>query len=329
MAPEGFAWTGARLTLPEASPAWRLRAPLPDPRGGRVRCVVVGESVLAFRDGTREVLRYAPDDDTWWMETRLPETWTAFAVGVLNGRVHLVGGRDSRGRMVNWHRAWDPETGHWQGRAPLGSARCEMGAASLGGVLYVAGGVRELLSLTTSAVDAYDPVTDTWDGRRRMRHARANPGLVAAAGRLYAVGGRQPGFGEGSPSDKTESYDPAGDRWKELDDVPTPRLDAALAEMDGVLYLVGGDAGAGATGLTQAYTLRGGGWMPGPEMEMPRSGLGVAALSGRLFAAGGSNDGVPTGTMEECRLFFDLHGYRRQAHAVDRSPAELRAGTTG
>ncbi|HYW05517.1 MAG TPA: hypothetical protein VE913_01100, partial [Longimicrobium sp.] len=97
----------------------------------------------------------------------------------------------------------------------------------------------------------------------------------------------------------------------ELDPVPTPRLDAALAELDGTLYLVGGDAGAGPTGLTQVY-VPGGEWSGGPEMEIARSGLGLAAFSGRLFAAGGSTGALATGSVEECRLFFDLRGFRKE-----------------
>ena len=309
--PEGFAWTGARLTLPQDDPAWRPRASLPGPRPGRVRCVAVGGAVYAFADGTREVLRYDVLADEWWPETSLPESWRSFAVAELNGRIHLVGGLDSRDRAVDWHRAYHPATGRWETRAKLGSARFDMGAAAMGGLLYVAGGLRAWLSLTSAAVEAYDPVADTWTGRRSMRHGRANAGVAAAAGRLFVVGGRRPGIGEGRPSDKVEAYDPGTGKWKDLDDVPTPRLDAALAELDGTLYLVGGDAGDGATGLTQAY-VPGDGWVGGAELETARTKLGLASFSGRLLAVGGTDDDVSLASVEECRLFFDLHGFRKE-----------------
>jgi hypothetical protein len=310
-APDGFAHTGARLTLPRDEPRWSPRASMPGPRPGRVRCVEVGGAVYAFGDGTREVLRYDPAADTWWGETGLPESWRAYAVAALNGRIHLVGGLDARDRVVDWHRSYDPATGRWEKHARLGSARYDLGAASMGGLLYVVGGLRALLSLTSAAVEAYDPVPDTWTGRRSLHHGRANPGVAAAAGRLFAIGGRRPGIGDGRPSDKAESYDPATGRWKELDDVPTPRLDAALAELDGTLYLVGGDAGAGPTGLTQAY-VPGDGWVGGAELEVPRSKLGVAGFFGRLLAVGGTTPAGPTASVEECRMYFDLHGFRRE-----------------
>ena len=310
-APEGWAATGARLTLPQAAPAWQPAAPLPDAGPGQVRCVVVNEAVFAFRDGTRDVLRYDPLAGHWRVEAHLPEAWTAFAAAALDGRIHLVGGRDGRGRMVRWHRAWDPATGRWETCAPLDSGRCEMGAASLHGVLYVTGGVRALLSRTTDAVDAYDPRANAWTGCRRMGHARARPAVAASAGRLFVVGGRQPGLGAGRASPAAESYDPARGQWKELDDVPTPRRDAALAELDGTLYLVGGDVGTGATGLTHAWVPREG-WTKGPELREPRSRLGLAAVSGRLLAVGGATGDGAAGTVEECRLFFDLHGFRKE-----------------
>jgi hypothetical protein len=274
--------------------------------------VAAGGSVYAFSDGTREVLRYDVAADGWRPETSLPESWRAFAVAELNGRIHLVGGLDSRDRAVDWHRAYHPASGRWETRARLGSARYDMGAASLGGLLYVAGGLRALLSLTSAAVEAYDPVADAWTGRRSLRHGRANAGVAAAAGRLFVIGGRRPGIGEGRPSDKVEAYDPGTGKWKELDDVPTPRLDAALAELDGTLYLVGGDAGDGATGLTEAY-VPGDGWVGGAELEAARTRLGLASFSGRLLAVGGTDDDdVALASAEECRLFFDLHGFRKE-----------------
>jgi kelch-like protein 19 len=118
-------------------------------------------------------------------------------------------------------------------------------------------------------------------------------------------------MGEGHPSDKAESYDPDTGRWKELDDVPTPRLDAALAELDGTLYLVGGEAGGRASRLTQAY-VPGDGWTGAAELETARTGLGLAALPGRLLAVGGSNQGGATASVEACRLFYDLYGYRKE-----------------
>lgn len=310
LAPEGYAGTGARMTIPEAAPAWHPRAPLPAARA-RVRCVSLDGILYAFAEGTRDVLRYEPDADVWHQETLLPESWRAYALAELDGRIHLVGGLDGRSRAVDWHRTYEPRTGRWGTRAVLGERRHDMGAASTGGLLYVAGGQRPLLSMTTAAVDAYDPVADEWTRCRRMHHARANPGVAAVRGRIYAVGGRLPGLGSGRPSGHVESYDPATGRWKELEHVPTPRLDAALAELDGVLYLAGGDAGAGPTGLTQRF-VPGFGWGGGPEMERERSGLGLAAFSGRIFAVGGGTDAGATHSVEACRLYYDLHGFRKE-----------------
>ena len=313
-APDGFAATGARLTLPHTRPKWHERAYLPAPLPGRVRTVALGGSVYAFADGTRQVLRYDPVMDAWWPETQLPEPWRRFAVATLNGRIHLVGGTDANDNGVDWHRAYDPESGRWEKRAVLRRARWDLGAASLEGMLYAAGGIHSVFwffSVTSDDLEAYDPDLDAWTGLRGMHHGRSNAGVAAAAGRLYAVGGRRHGFGTGTPSDAAERYDPATDRWKELDPVPTPRLDAALAELDGVLYLAGGDAGDGPTNLVEAYA-PGAGWREGIPMEAERTRAGLAGFSGRLLSVGGVGIGGPTASVEECRLFFDLHGYRRE-----------------
>ncbi|HEU0052819.1 MAG TPA: DUF6519 domain-containing protein, partial [Longimicrobium sp.] len=189
-APEGFAFTGARLTLPHEVRVWTQRAPLPSPRPGRVQCVVAGGAVFAFADGTREVLRYDPVFDVWEVETGLPQSWRGFAACAVGGAIHLVGGLDSGGDVVDWHQCYDPTIGRWQTRAPLRTPRYDLGAAGLGGLLYAAGGMRRrLFTFSSSVMESYDPSTDTWTGLRSMKHARTRPGVAAARGRIFAVGG--------------------------------------------------------------------------------------------------------------------------------------------
>jgi hypothetical protein len=310
--PEGFAWTGGRLTIPHEERVWWPRAPLPSPRPGRVTCVAVGGAVYAFADGTREVLRYDPVFDVWEVETALPHGWRGFAAAAVGARIHLVGGLDSSGDVVDWHQCYDPATGHWQVRAPLPTARYDAGAASIGGILYAAGGMRRrLLTFSSAALESYDPDADAWTGLRSMRHSRTRPGVAAARGRIFAIGGGDPGVFGTSPSPRAESYDPFKDRWKELDDVPNPRLDAGFAELDGLLYLVGGDAGDGPTGLNEVY-VPGGGWMYGAPLGVPRASLGLAGLAGRLIAVGGTGASSVVPAVEECRFFTDLYGYRKE-----------------
>jgi hypothetical protein len=278
-----------------------------------VQCVQLDGAVYAFADGTRQVLRYDPLMDAWWPQTSLPAAWRRFAVATLGGRIHLLGGRDGDDNPVDWHRAYDPSTDRWEKRAPLRTARWDLGAAELGGLLYAAGGMRSLLwvlSVTSDDLEAYDPSVDAWVGCRGMHHARSALGLAASSGRLYAIGGRAKGMRD-APSSHAEAYDPGSDRWKELDPVPTPRLDAALTELDRLLYLVGGDAGDGPDETVESY-LPGGGWVGGVPLEVGRAQLGLTAFAGRLLAVGGIGPAGPTASVEECRLFFDLHGYRKE-----------------
>jgi len=234
-------------------------------------------------------------------------------VATLGGRIHLVGGRDGDDNPVDWHRAYDPSTDRWEKRAPLRTARWDVGAAELGGLLYVAGGMHSLLwvfSVTSDDLEAYDPDADAWTGCKGMHHARSGLGLAASAGRLYAIGGRRKGLGD-HPSHHAEAYEPGSDKWKELDSVPTPRLHAALAELDGLLYLVGGDEDGGPAVTVESY-VPGGGWVGGVTLEVGRSQLGLTAFAGRLLAVGGVGPAGPTASVEECRLFFDLHGWRKE-----------------
>jgi hypothetical protein len=310
-APAGFAATGALLSLPDAAPAWRPLAPLPGTGAGRVRCVAVDGALYAFREGSHDVLRYDPGADAWQTETRLGDGWHAFAVAALDGRIHLVGGRDAGNRLVRWHRAYVPAAGVWQACAPLSAPRCDMGAAALGGRVYVAGGTRPVMSRTAAEVESYDPHADTWTACPPMRHARADPGVAAAGGRLFVVGGREKGLRGATPSRRVEAFEPTAGRWKELDPVPAPAVGAALAELDGHLHLAGGDAGSGPTGAVLTYDPRAGSWSTRAEMGTSRMHHGLTAVGGRLYAAGGVARDGPTGEVETCRVSFELYGFVR------------------
>ncbi len=76
--------------------------------------------------------------------------------------------------------------GEWATVAPLGTARMYAAAASLNGVLYVAGGDS---NDTQSSVERYWPTSDTWEAVASMTSARSEHQLVALGGFLYAVGG--------------------------------------------------------------------------------------------------------------------------------------------
>ena len=105
------------------------------------------------------------------------------------------------------------------------TARSYMGAAVLGGKLYVAGG--EAGGQALSSMEVFDPQTNVWTELEPMSIARAGFQLVAAQGTLYAAGGMAPG---GTMS-SVEAYDPQQNRWEAAAPLSSARIAYAMVAL--------------------------------------------------------------------------------------------------
>lgn len=109
----------------------------------------------------------------------------AIAVEVLAGRVHAIGGRDSR--SVYWHEVYDPKTDRWSERAPMPTPRSGHGVGLIGGRLHVVGG--EGTRRVFGQNESYDFRTDRWESHAPMTTPRHGLGAVAIGDTLYVTGG--------------------------------------------------------------------------------------------------------------------------------------------
>ena len=87
------------------------------------------------------------------------------------------------------------------------SRRCRLGAASLDGKIYIAGGYDGNVFLKT--VDRFDPVANKWTKLAEMNVKRSRVALVANCGKLYAIGG----YDGATNLSSVEVYDPETMVW--------------------------------------------------------------------------------------------------------------------
>ena len=181
------------------------------------------------------------------------------------------------------------------------SSRCCTAAASIGGKVYVIGGVEVNRAphipnpgdLTLDRVQEYDPVTDTWAPKRDMPTTRARMTAVTFDGMIYVFGGAERRGGK--VLDAVEAFNPeAGERgaWKKLAKLPQALSAASAAVVGDKIYVVGGwDKGAQneVYGTVFEYDPKEDKFDQKRDMPTPRGGLGVAAFQGKLYAIGGWN----------------------------------------
>ncbi len=137
---------------------------------------------------------YDPSTDQWQPGPSAPTARNSAAGAVINGRLHVIGGRTVNGGNTPGHEVFDPTAGTdgaWETRAPMPQGQGGLGAAALNGILYAFGG--EWFSPDGGGVYAecwaYDPQADLWAPVAPMPTPRHGLGAVTIGDAIYTVAG--------------------------------------------------------------------------------------------------------------------------------------------
>ncbi len=134
-----------------------------------------------------------------------------------------------------------------------------------------------------------------WELRTPLPAPRDEQACAVWQGLVYAVGD----YNSSPNNSDAFAYDPQGDAWAQLPDIPTGRGDAAAVAIDGLIYVVGGNNCYSNCWLStlEAYDMTTGAWVTGlPNLPGPGRGfLSASSVNGKLYAMGGVNSYiVPT-----------------------------------
>ncbi len=213
VADAGGAWhmTGAvRIYDPQRN-AWRSGPAMAQPYaetvvanlGGRVHVVTgrrpsgpANANWTDHADTTAHVV-LDPVAEAWTSAAPAPTARNSAAGAVLNGRLHVIGGRTVSGGNTALHEVYDPDANRWTALAPLpdpvegprGSGG--LAASVLDGTIYVFGG--EWFSSTGggvySQVWAYNAEADNWRQASTMPTPRHGLGAVTVGDRIATIAG--------------------------------------------------------------------------------------------------------------------------------------------
>lgn len=208
-----------------ATATWSAGPSMPTARIGATAAVlggklyVIGGDNLLAPGGTGIVEQFDPVSGTWSQLTSMP-TARAFAAGVVIGTQIVVAGGASGGFDVAATEAYDATNG-WVAFSPMTTARENLAADAINGVMYVAGGYAAT-SLTgyQAAFEAFDPLMDQWSTKAPMPTARQRHAAVAVDGLLYVMGGEN---GSGSIA-AVDAYHPASNAWSSKTALPAQPL---------------------------------------------------------------------------------------------------------
>ena len=231
---DGKAWT-EETTLPSDG----LNAPAAVVIGERI--YLIGGFSTVTNVPTSGVHVYDVARRTWSEAAPLPAPRGGHAAVVLDGRIHVLGGGNSRSTIAD-HSVYDPAANAWTERAPLPRAKGSPAVVAHGGRLYAIGGRSGPGDF--GEVDVYDPAADAWTAGPPIE-PRGTAGAVVHCGAIHLFGGESQARQATLAS--VLRLDPATGAWREAPPMPTARSFARAVPLGGAVYVVGGSPTYGSS----------------------------------------------------------------------------------
>jgi hypothetical protein len=134
------------------------------------------------------------------------------------------------------------------------------------------------------------PQTPKWKFAAPMPQRRSYMAAAKIQNHLYVAGGM---FGPtGVALEQFTRYDPVGNRWQTLPNLPVPVRAAKGGAIGDTMYVTGGLDSHGTSDRVLAFNIHQGRWVPRAPLPEPRYDEAVATLGGRLYVIGGSSNGT-------------------------------------
>ncbi len=306
-------WLGLMLLAPSCALAqitaakWLSRSNLPLTRAetGAARVGAKIYVACGFQDGlnpSKEAFAYTPGKNTWETIASVPVAMHHTAMASAGGKLYVMGGviNGQGGPHPNgaeWTGStnafeYDPAKDAWKTIKTLPHSTAAAGVASLGGKIYVIGGI-DIDGIALDLVQEYNPATDTWAARAVMPTKREHVAVAVLDSLIYVVSGR---IGQNSMG-KLEAYSPAGDKWYTFKDMPTVRSDIGFAQSGGRFYAMGGEK-PGIFDVNEEYDPVANSWKTALKMTATRKAVATVNFEDTIFVFGGFSAGGLINTVE-------------------------------
>jgi len=173
----------------------------------------------------------------------------------------------------------------WSAKAPMITARTDMGIALANEKIYAIGGENYLTDGVLDSIEEYDPQADVWSEKSgKLQSPRLGFGTASVNSKIYTIGGSNNGC-----SAIVEEYDPALDLMTYKAPMQTARYGVAAIENDGKIYAIGGVDESGFLNTVEEYDPLTDTWVYKANMPTDRAGIALASVDKKIYAIGGHN----------------------------------------
>ncbi|CEL91635.1 unnamed protein product [Vitrella brassicaformis CCMP3155] len=235
--------------------SWGALPSAPRPRYRHAAAALGGQLYLiGGRSTTDELIAevdvYDTSTGTWETLSSphdMPIPSSDLAAFLLDSAIHVVGGYDRHYSTLNAHQIFHTGNRSWTKGPPMGSARGDFTAVTIGGKGYVFGGFASDFCHPLDSLEVFDPPPDNdWRELKAMDTPRADKAGVALNGHFMVIGGEQKHSDPSKceklsvPVNDVESYSPKDDEWTQMRPIPSERMRFAGAAYGDSVYIFGG-----------------------------------------------------------------------------------------
>lgn len=163
------------------------------------------------------------------------------AMATVGTTVYAIGGGTDRGVLSDTLRYERGLVNQWRPETPKPTAVRDIAAVVIEDRIVVPGGCTAD-GRATGVVEIYDPATRTWTAGTPLPKPVCGYGLAVLEGRIYLFGGRS-GDDVRTATDEVWTYRLGDAAWApvaEVDRMPQPRADMAVATIDKSIHILGG-----------------------------------------------------------------------------------------
>jgi N-acetylneuraminic acid mutarotase len=239
--------------------------------------------------------RYDPLTNTWINIRALPQNLSHLQGVVVNGLIYYVGGQIEPfpGDETDTVYIYNPATNTFANGTsmPAGRGRAAGGVATYQGQIYVAGGLRDGHSGTSTAMfDRYNPATGQWTTMPNMPRVRDHFHAAVVGDKFYVMGGRNSPLSLlGALIAEIDVFNFTTGTWSTLPTtLPTLRGGAGTVAVGNEVIVMGGETPTGVPAVVEAYNTQTGTWRNLTPMLTPRHGMQAAVCNGGIYVVGGS-----------------------------------------
>ncbi|WEZ15591.1 Kelch repeat-containing protein [Bacillus safensis] len=274
---------------------------------------------------------HAAETNGWTKRADLPEERIGASVGVVEGKIYVFGGASQQSKFNNSTYMYDPKIDLWSEKASMPRLRTGAAYATVGKKIYVIGGLTDTTKTVHKTIDVYDTELDQWTEEPiQMPEKFIYTSYINGSLRAVTVGEKIYIVASLSSSPVNfYSYDTVSGEWESLDNSQlTSRQGRSIAEINGKLYIAGGEANVSRTNDKDIleYDMTLGKWQRLKDIQLNSFAYeaAYATYNHQLFMIGGQRIGDRSSKLLKQVQIFDP-----QTSQVKDSLYEIPEGRVG